>query len=168
MDSRSSGCSTAGARDGPCGGSSAPRWCPPPNCGLSLRRDHGQRDDPELLHQGELVPERPGLNDLAVLELACDDTGNVRLLPCGRDAAERAAVHAPRAEVLDHVITLGDLALDGQRGVREGRRVGVHGFPRTLGTAAEVRLRRAVVDGVPREDPQVVLVDALVYKPAHT
>src|SRR5712692_7070619 len=113
MDSPSSGCSTAGARDVPCGGSSALRWCPPPNCGLSLRRDHGQRDDPELLQQIELVPERPGLNDLAVLELAGDDTDNVRLLPCGRDAAERAGVYAPRAEILNHVVTFSDLALDG-------------------------------------------------------
>jgi hypothetical protein len=47
-----------------------------------LRGGLGRRYDLDLLHQAELVPKRPGLKDLAVLELARDDTADVGL-PAG-------------------------------------------------------------------------------------
>src|SRR5256712_12247378 len=107
---------------------------------FGLPRGLGHRHDAELLHQSELVPERPGLDDLAILELARDDTGDVRLLAGGGDVAERATVRAARPQMLHDVLALGDLALDDDRGVRERRRVDLHGLPCALRTAAPVRL----------------------------
>src|SRR5207253_8702235 len=109
--------------------------------------------------------------DLAVFELADDDTGDVRLLAGGGDVAERAAVRSLRAQMLHDVVALGDLALDGELGVRERRAVDAHGLPRALGAAAEVRLRRVVADGVLGErlvdELQVLLVEALLHEAAY-
>src|SRR5437667_7000954 len=107
---------------------------------LGLLRGLGHRHDADLLHQCELVPERPGLDDLAILELAGDDTGDVGLLAGGGDVRERAGVRATGAQVLHDVVALGDLALDDDPGVRERCRVDLHGLPRALRTATEVRL----------------------------
>src|SRR5438128_1541906 len=107
---------------------------------LGLLRGLGHRHDADLLHQCELVPERPGLDDLAILELAGDDTGDVGLLAGGGDVGERAGVRATGAQVLHDVVALGDLALDDDLGVRERCRVDLHGLPRALRTATEVRL----------------------------
>ena len=76
-----------------------------------------------------------------------------------------------RAQILHDVVALGDLALDGELGVREGRAVHPHGLPRALGAAGEIRLRRVVTDGVLGErlvdELQVLLVEAFLDKAAY-
>src|SRR5438876_848061 len=103
---------------------------------FGLLRGLGHRDDADLLHQCEMVPERPGLDDLAVPEIAGDDTGDVALLArsvfgsrARCSSLSLAGKAPPRATTLGcrDPTTLGDV------------------LPRVVGRCANTRMLRADV-----------------------
>ena len=78
-------------------------------------------DNAELLQYAQKIPACPALDKLASSDAIYGDPGHRHLLTRRRDASKFTQVGASGGHAIDHLISFGDLILNGEMEIGKGR-----------------------------------------------